>query len=422
LLYLLYNLVLTLGFFVALPVLPFLSLAGPRFRAGLGQRLGFYPEDVVTIGATRPIWIHAASVGEVRSIIPLALELRRRCSGKAIIITTFTSTGNRVARDFGVADRVLFLPLDIFWVVRRAMNRINPSVLMIVETEIWPNLLREAYRRGVPTVLLSGRLSQRALSQYAISRSFFRRVLGNFTAIGMQSIEDAERILALGADAARVSVVGSLKYAAEQSGPRGKHLQRASSDAARRWIVAGSTHAGEEEVLLEAYSSLRRQYPQLALILAPRHPERFGEVEDLLKRFSFSYTKRSQMDGSESFENDVILLDTVGELADFFAVGEIAFVGGSMIDAGGHNILEPARWCKPILFGPHMKNFRAIAEEFKESGAAIEVYNAETLSQAITDLLRDPERRRQMGENAATLAGAKKDEFSQNVALAERYL
>jgi 3-deoxy-D-manno-octulosonic-acid transferase len=326
-----------------------------------------------------------------------------------------------VAREIGGADLVIYLPLDFPWVVRRAMNRINPAVLMIVETEIWPNLLREAFRRGVPTLMLSGRLSDRAFSRYALFRAFFQRVLGNFTAIGMQSREDAARMVALGADEVRVSVVGSLKFAVEPSGRNGNHWQT-SSTRNRQWIVAGSTHPGEEEMLLEVFASLRRQYPNLALILAPRHPERFSQVEKLLKRSPFSYDKRSQLERKKSLEKEILLLDTVGELADFFAVGDIAFVGGSMIDAGGHNILEPARWQKPILFGPHMANFKAVAEEFKQGGAAIEVRGAADLSRTIAELLSDPERRRRMGERAATLAGAQSDAFFRNLDLAERYL
>jgi 3-deoxy-D-manno-octulosonic-acid transferase len=420
-LYFLYNFLLTAGFVLSLPFLPLLFLLDSRFRAGLGQRLGFYSEKIIGIRETRPVWVHAASVGEVRSIVPLVRELKRRFSTKRIIVSTFTATGNRVAHEIGGADLVLFLPLDFPWVVRRAMNKINPAVLMIVETEIWPNLLREAFRRGVPTLMLSGRLSERALSQYALFRAFFRRVLGYFTAIGMQSREDAARLLTLGADEARVSVVGSLKFAVGQPDHKGNHLRTASARD-RQWIVAGSTHPGEEQMLLEVFASLRRQFPKLALILAPRHPERFSEVEKLLKSSPFSYDKRSQLDGKKAPEKEVLLLDTIGELADFFAVGDIAFVGGSMIDGGGHNILEPARWQKPILFGPHMANFKAMAEEFKQGGAALEVRDAADLAQAIAELLSDPERRRRMGEKAAELAGGKSEAFSQNLILAERYL
>lgn len=422
-LYFFYNLVLTAGFFLSLPFLPLLLLLGPRFRVGLGQRFGFYSEELKKYGqGARPVWIHAASVGEVRSIVPLVHELRKRFPASQVILSTFTLTGNRVAREIGGADLVLFLPLDFFWVVRRAITTFTPAMLVIVETEIWPNLLREAFRRGVPTLLLSGRLSAKALARYALFRAFFRRVLGYFTAIGMQSGADAARILELGADEGRVSVVGSLKFAARQPDPNGDRPVPMVSPVGKKWIVAGSTHRGEEAILLKAFVSVRLRFPKVSMVLAPRHPERFAEVERLLQEGKFDFHKRSDNAGDQIFQKDILLLDSIGELSDFFSISDIAFVGGSLVDAGGHNVLEPARWQKPILFGPHMTNFASIAEELKQTGAALEVSGADDLFQAIAELLSDPERRRRMGEKAAELASGKSAAFSQNLVLAERYL
>ena len=421
-LYFFYNLVLTAGFILSLPLLPLLLVLGPRFRVGLGQRLGFYSEETKKHGlGARPVWIHAASVGEVRSIVPLVRELKRRFPTKRIILSTFTLTGNRVAREIGGADLVLFLPLDFFWVVRRVITRFTPAMLVIVETEIWPNLLREASRRGVPTLLLSGRLSAKALQRYALVRGFFRRVLGYFTAMGMQSREDAARILELGADEGRVSVVGSLKFAATQTDHNGTHLPMVSA-AGKKWIVAGSTHRGEEDILLKAFVSLRLCYPKVSMVLAPRHPERFAEVEKLLQEGKFDFHKRSDNAGDRIFQKDILLLDSIGELSDFFSISDIAFVGGSLIDAGGHNVLEPARWQKPILFGPHMANFESIAEELKQNGAALEVSGADDLFQAMAELLSDAERSRRMGQRAAAIAAGKSEAFSHNWLLTERYL
>jgi 3-deoxy-D-manno-octulosonic-acid transferase len=420
--YFLYNLLLTVAFALVLPFTPFIFLLGPRYRDGYTQRLGFYPEDIFSsLAGDRPVWIHAASVGEVRSAEPLVRELKAHVPERKILISTFTSTGHRVAQRVGGVDAVIFLPLDLLWVVRRALTSFHPAVLMIIETEIWPNLLREAFRRGVPTLLLSGRLSAKAFSRYSFCRPFFRLVLDCFTVLGMQSAADAARIRVLGANKAKVSVVGSLKFAFQQT------LERRESPASagcqgKPLLVAGSSHRGEEEILLKAFTLARSWFPQLSMILAPRHPERFAEVEKLLIDSPFDFQRKSQVNGGQFFDKDVLLLDTVGELTEFFAAADVAFVGGSLVDAGGHNVLEPARYHKPILFGPNMSNFENIAEQMKQKGAAIEVGGADDLAQALVHLLADSEKRRRMGEMAFQIAGANNQALTQNLLLAERYL
>lgn len=420
--YLLYNFALTALFIASLPLVPLLALfGGRRYRDGLSQRFGFYPKALAkSLAGTRPLWIHAASVGEVRSAEPLVRELKAGAPERKLLVSTFTATGNRIARQIPEVDAVIYLPLDLFWIVGRVLRAVDPAMLVIIETEIWPNLLRGAFRRGVPVVLLSGRLSAKSLARYALLRSFFRRVLEFFTAFGMQSAGDAARIGQLGAAATKVSVVGSLKYAAHSG-----HAHRkiaAARDPARRVLVAGSSHRGEEEILLEAFRLSRVRFPELAMVLAPRHPERFGEVEKLLAASPFQYRRRSGLSAGQYFSHDVLLLDTVGELPEFFAAADVAFVGGSLVDHGGHNILEPARLRKPILFGPHMANFQSIAEAMKQKGAAIEVRDAEELARVLTALLDDPEARQRMGECAAEVAGADKDALARNFNLAWRYL
>jgi 3-deoxy-D-manno-octulosonic-acid transferase len=420
-LYLLYNVALTAGLILSLPFLPLLLCLGERFRLGFLQRLGFYPKQITEHGFLRPVWIHAASVGEVRSVIPLIRELKTRFPKQRIILSTFTLTGNRMARAVSGADRVLFLPLDFFWAVRRALRTFAPALIVIVETEVWPNFLREAYLKGIPTILLSGRLSARSLPGYLRFRFFFAKVLGFFSAIGMQTEQDAARIRALGAVESKVSVVGSLKFAVEAPTANQEAL-RARLHGDRPWFVAGSTHRGEEEILLQAFALLRSQFPTLSMVLAPRHPERFGEVERLLQYSGFEFAKRSQISGDRPFDKDILLLDSVGELSDFFALGDVAFVGGSLVDAGGHNVLEPARWHKPILFGPFMTNFKAIAEQLKGAGAAIEVRSSADLSKALAALLGDAERNSLMGDQAARIADEGNHVLSRNFRLAERYL
>jgi len=398
--YSLYNLALAAIFAMALPFVPLVAVLGERYRAGMLQRLGIYPACVrARLASARPVWIHAASVGEVRSAAPLVRELKARAPQHKVLVSTFTATGNQIAARMPGVDAAIFLPFDFIWAVQRVITLVQPSLLIIIETEIWPNLLRQAYRRGVPVVLLSGRLSEKALARYWPFRRFIRRVLGFFTVMGMQSAADAARILKLGAPSDRVTVVGSLKYAAHPMGNDAKSVVLRHNPR-RHVLVAGSSHRGEEKILLEALASVREQIPEFSMVLAPRHPERFAEVEELLAQSPFEFQCKSRMAADDNFSRDVLLLDTVGDLAEFFAAGDIAFVGGSLVDVGGHNVLEPARLGKPILFGPFMTNFMAVAEALKERRAAIEVRGAADLARVLIELLTDTEMRRRMGESA----------------------
>ena len=420
--YFLYNVFLTVAFLCVLPFIPLLVLLCSRYRDGLAQRLGIYPNSVTaSLAAARPVWIHAASVGEVRSAAPLIAKLKARDPERKVLVSTFTSTGHRVAQQIRGVDAVIFLPLDLLWCVRRTLASFDPSVLMMIETEIWPNLVREAFHRGVPTLLLSGRLSARALSRYSICRPFFRAVLDCFTILGMQTAADAARIRQLGARQNKISVVGSLKFAWEAD-PEPTERNVLVREHGHQLFVAGSSHRGEEEILLKALASARARFPKLSMVLAPRHPERFAEVERLLKNSPFDFHRKSQVSGEQFFDKDILLLDTVGELPEFFAAGDIAFVGGSLVDAGGHNILEPARCRKPILFGPHMSNFEYVAAEMKQRGAAIEVGGADDLARVLVNLLADSVKRDRMGEAAAAIAGGDIDAFNRNLGLAERFL
>ena len=419
--YLLYNLFLTISFVIALPFLPLLCLFGARYREGLLQRLGFYPREIsLALVSDHPVWIHAASVGEVRSAEVLVHALKEQTPERKILLSTFTATGSRLGGRIAGVDGVIFFPIDLFWIVRRALAKFNPALVIIIETEIWPNFLRQSYRRGIPTLLLSGRLSARASSRYKLCQNFFRRVLGSFTALGMQTAEDAARIIALGAQSDRVYVVGSLKSLAPSRQRAARRF--ASALRGKPLLVAGSTHRGEEEILLTALTLARTRFANLSMVIAPRHPERFGDVERLLRNSPLVFQRRSQADPTAWFDKDVLLLDSVGELADFFAAADVAFIGGSLVEVGGHNVSEPARFAKPILFGPHMGNFHNLAEQMKREGAALEVAGAEDLAAALNELLADPQRRQQMGQKAAQIVSAHQQAFTANLRLAERYL
>lgn len=326
-----------------------------------------------------------------------------------------------------VADAVLFLPLDQLWVVRRTLRRLDPAILIVLETEMWPNLLRQACARGIPTLLLSGRLSIRSYKKYSLFRVFFRQVVGSFSALGMQSEEDARRIISLGADVDRVSVVGNIKRALSI----GHQLRKGNAGSEKlenRWsretplLVVGSSHRGEEEILIGVYLSLKERFARLQMVLAPRHPERFAEVEKLLQARGLDYQKKSRANGQLDFVKDILLLDTLGDLQDFYALGDVAFVGGSLIDAGGHNLLEPARFGKPVLFGPFTSNFAALASEMKQRGAGIQVAGADELTRELTGLLGDPEKCRTVGKEAYRVAADDCGVMERNLALAQRYL
>jgi 3-deoxy-D-manno-octulosonic-acid transferase len=413
---------------LGLPLIPFVFLFGDRFSRGLGQRLGFYPPAVTTtFGHCRPIWIHAASVGEVGAASRLSHELRERLPGCKVLLSTFTATGNDRARRLGAADAVMFLPLDQKWIVRRTLAQLKPALLIFLETEIWPNLVREAYRKGIPTVLLSGRLSAKAFKRYARFQFFFRRVLQYYSALGMQSQDDAERILELGAERRRVTISGNLKRApAVRLETEKRKVSKGSETRAHRkdghMLVVGSSHRGEEEILLKVFTALKGAFPKLQLVLAPRHPQRFLEVEKLLRAQGLQFERQSQRDGRRAFEQDVMLLDTVGDLQDFYAMGDVAFIGGSLVDAGGHNLLEPARLRKPLLFGPFMGNFKGLAEEMKRSGGGIEVQSGDDLIREITALLEDPQKLKAVGEKAYQVAAEDPAVLNESIALAQRYL
>ena len=416
-----YNVLMTGALVLFLPLAPILLCLGARYRVGLAQRLGFYRAGILqSLRGERPLWIHAASVGEVRSVEVLVSAFKARQPRRKIIVSTFTASGHRVAKQLPDADAVVFLPLDLYWVVRRALMRFDPALLVIIETEIWPNLLRQAYRRGIPIVLLSGRLSEKAAARYALCQKFFRRVLGCFSALGMQTADDAARMLDLGAEAKKVSIVGSLKFARPKRKETAVDVPAALQD--EFLLVAGSTHRGEEESLIEALALVRAKFPNLSMVVAPRHPERFDDVEKLLQRSSFAFQRRSQASPSHWFDKDILLLDSVGELVDFFAVADLAFVGGSLVRVGGHNVLEPARFGKPILFGPHMLNYQQLAAEMVRQGAAMEVTDAQDLAAAISGLLGDPEKRQRMGQRAAQIAAIDRQAMGLNLRLAERFL
>lgn len=422
--YLVYNVLITLVFLITLPFTPLLLLRGERLWAGLGQRLGRYPTNpTISSKSPRPLWIHAASVGEVRSVRTLSEQLRLRFPERAIILSTLTHTGNLIARQNPALDRVFYLPLDLWWTARRALAIIDPAVLIFVETEIWPNLLRQAHRKGVPTILLSGRLSEKSFRNYSRLDWFFRRVFRLLIACGMQSEVDRQRIISLGTAPNRVSISGNLKQTAVSNDDRALSgdPDKQKPTGSPIWVV-GSSHRGEEEIVCAAFKLLKQRFWKLRMVLAPRHPQRFPEVEKLLVGSGLSFEKKSRIEGKCDFGQDILFLDILGDLESFYAEADFAFVGGSLVDAGGHNLLEPARFGKPVLFGPYTSNVSLLAKKLKQNGGGFEVRNAEDLVREITALLIDPQKRRLVGDKAYEAAGGDNTVIDKSLKIVATYL
>jgi len=347
-------------------------------------------------------WIHAVSVGEALAAAPLVEAIHRVWPTLPLVVTTVTATGARVARDryAGIATH-RFFPLDLPGAVRRTIAAIDPAFFVCMETELWPNTLRALAARGVPTLIANGRLSDRSFRRYRLAGRFMRRVLDDVRIFAMQSDEDARRMLALGARPERVVVTGNLKHEPAADPPGATQLWRRLLGLGRdqRVWIAGSTHRGEEEQVLDAHGRALAECPGLALVLAPRHPERVGEVAGLVAARGWTPVRRSALPAGSRPLNGrtIIVLDTVGELAQLYSIADVVFVGGSLVPAGGHNMLEPAFRRKPVLFGPHTENFREPAGLLRDGGAALVVHDAGELGSALSRLLADAELRERLG-------------------------
>ena len=388
--YFLYSMMLA----VALGLLaPWFFLSGWRhnkYLHSLGERLGSVPARVRQPEAGA-IWVHAVSVGEALAVEPLVEELRRRFPQRKVLVSTTTRTGQELARLRFGEEAVFYFPLDFAFACRRVLEALQPSLVVIAETEIWPNFLREAHRAGVRVVFVNGRLSDSSFKGYRRLRALLRRVLNTVDLFLMQSEEDVRRMREIGAPTERVQVGGNLKFDLPAPPPSKflAELERAAQGAPV--VVAGSTLAGEEKLVLDAMRAAAEVKGKRAvLVLAPRHPERFEEVARLLEKRGSKFLRRNQLSRADS-RPEVVLLDTLGELAGAYAAATVAFVGGSLVKGGGHNPIEPALWGKPVLFGPSMENFRSIAENLLEAGAAFRVISPEAFGVLLATLLSDRE-------------------------------
>ena len=409
--YVLYNVLLLLYF---LAVLPSAALRRGGAAGGLRERFGRLPA-AVNPGRRPAIWVHAVSVGEALAARPLLRALRTAYPGHRLVVSTTTATGRGVARGFGgEVDAVCYAPFDFPWFVDSALDRIAPALLLLVDTEIWPNLLRACRRRGVGAAIVNGRLSDRSYRRYRLVRRGLRRVLADVGRVCAQSEEWGRRFVALGAEPDRVTVTGSLKFDAAASPPGAEAggagdggLRAAFAFArGRPVVIAASTLRGEEEPVLRAFARVREASSDALLVIAPRHPERFGEARRIAGRAGYRVVLRSALEPGRDPGADVVILDTLGELGRLFEAASAVFVGGSLVPAGGHNLIEPAAFGRAVVVGPHMENFADVTREFVSRGAALQMRGADELPEALAGLIRDSERRRRLGAAARALVDA----------------
>lgn len=399
------RLLYTLTMYLLTPVILYrLAARGLRYRNYLDrwrERFGFFPDP----GVRASIWVHAVSMGEVNAAQPLIEALMSRYEGVPMVITTVTPTGSeRVRKLFG--DRVfhVYLPYDLTASIERFLDRVQPRIAVIMETEIWPNLFMTCHERGIPIVVANARLSERSLKGYGPVRPLARRAIRRASFVAAQSVADSERLSLLGVVPARMAVVGNLKFDLRVPASVIDHAIgfRRHWGAGRPVWFAASTHEGEEMAVLEAHTAVLRRFPDTLLLIAPRHPERFKPVAAACRSFGFATATRSE-DGNADANAQCFVIDTMGEMLWFYAACDVAFVGGSLAPIGGHNLLEPAALARPILVGPHTFNATEMTDELIASGGVLRVLDSEQLGQAVGRLIGHSDERASIG--AAAFAG-----------------
>lgn len=410
--YVIYNLLLAVALLLSAPYWFVRLLRQGKYREGLGNRLGMVPSHLRSLAAAgKPvIWIHAVSVGEILAVAGLIQEMRERFAGYAIAISTTTSTGHKLAGDRFGPENVFFFPLDLGFAVQRYMRLLRPRLVVIAETEFWPNFLRIASQSGAAVAVVNARISDRSYSRYRRFASLLRIVLRSVDRFLAQTEEDARRLVGIGAEQDRIQMAGNLKFDAAAPATKsevGQLLARLQEISAGPVVVLGSTVEGEEQMLLATLRAIIERHPRALVILAPRHKERFDAVAELLSNHGIPFTRRSYPEWPRNVTSgSILLLDTIGELASIYSLAHVAFVGGSLAPRGGHNILEPAGFGLPIIVGPHTENFRDIVQKFADGGGVLVVRDQYELQSALLRLLADPAERKQLGERALEILKA----------------
>ena len=384
------------------------------------ERFGFFPDP----GIEGSIWIHAVSLGEVNAAVPLIEALMRRYRDSPFVITTVTPTGSaRVLQLFG--DRVfhVYLPYDLTTAVRRFLDRVRPRLAVIMETEIWPNLFFTCSDRNISIVVANARLSEKSLRGYWPIQPLVRRAIRCASFIAAQSQSDGERLHSLGAPTERLAVVGNLKFDMSVPDDIVRHGRdfRAAAGADRPVWIAASTHEGEELVVLKAHAEVLRRFPDALLLIAPRHPERFKALATSCRAFGFRTATRSE-DGHADRHKQCFVIDSMGELLGFYAAADVAFVGGSLVPVGGHNLLEPAALARPVIVGPHTFNFAEVTEGLIKSGAVMRIPDADALGPAVVRLLSRDIERRTMGEAAHRVMERERGAVERTMSIVEKVI
>jgi 3-deoxy-D-manno-octulosonic-acid transferase len=409
-----YNIILVFAAVFAVPYYGLKMLLTGKYRRSLGPKFGIIsPKMALSPEGAPRIWVHAVSLGEVTAAVPIVREIFLTIPGVEVILSTSTETGQQMAKKLDSGASVIYYPLDIPCVVKRVLNFVRPDVFVLVETEIWPNFIRLCRKQGTGVVLVNGRISPRSFCRYRATRFFWKGILGNISEAGMISLADAERIEAVGMPRERIHVLGNAKYdgfaAAVSAELKKETAIRFGMASGEEAFVAGSTHEGEETVILDVYRRLLEIRPALKLIIVPRHVERAGMAAEWIRRAGFEdFIRMTQMNAGKQRQNErIVLVDVIGELFKIYSLATVVFCGGSLVRKGGQNILEAAAWGKVVFHGPYMDDFRDEMELLHDANAAITVHNEDELYAKIRELIENPELLREKGEagRRAVIAG-----------------
>lgn len=403
---------------ISLPYLVFKGLTDRRYRHRLPERFGRMPPRE---GNAPCLWFHAASIGEVGLIRPLVHELSRRIPDMNVVLSTLTLSGREMAEKTFPEATVVYFPLDFSFSVRRALRAIRPSAVVLVELEVWPTFVRVARRRGIPVIVVNGRISGRSYAHYRRLRRFFRPTFRRLHAVGVQTDTYARRIRVLGFEGERLTVTGNMKYDSVEPVDVPTAIREVRSWFAlgdEPLLVAGSTHPPEEEMILEAYAVLRPKHPRLRLVIAPRHPQRFSEVEKIIEATGYRCYKKSQFSAVPGTDA-VLLLDSVGELPRAYAAASVVFLGGTFCDRGGQNPIEPASVARPVVSGPDLRNFQDVADELERAGAFRIVRTREDLAAALDRLMQNDREAREMGCRAREVVERNRGALAKTVTIVE---
>jgi len=429
--YFLYNFLLITILIATSPFWVYKVFTKEKHRKGFIEKTGILPQHIKQAPSSgKRIHIHAVSVGEVNAVTPFIKELKKRHPDIRLILSTVTPTGYDMAhKRLPEVDHIIYFPFDLPWIVKRVINTIRPHIFILVETELWPNFLRQIRRAGAVSIIINGRISPHTLRGYTFIRPFMKRVLKNVDLFCMQSDEDARRIKSIGAPDNAIKITGNMKYDQKFIDVSGKDLMEKKGvfgiDKDDLVIIAGSTHKGEEEMILESYKKCTGGGEKIRLIIAPRHIERTGEIERLVKMQGLEVVRRTELNSSKMNTipyNTVMIVDTIGELATLYSMADVVIIGGSFIPHGGQNPLEAIYYKRPVIFGQHMFNFQEITEEIIGNGAGVRVDNREDLARVLIELLNDPDMRKKMGEKGYQIIQKNRGTVEKNLVIVEKYL